>query len=63
MRWVCRTKRDATNAFEKYKTRIVVKGFAQEAELDFDQTFAPVIRIDSVRSLFAIWAANDLCIT
>ena len=50
------------NAFEKYKTRIVVKGFAQEAELDFDQTFAPVIRIDSVRSLFAICAANDLCI-
>ena len=63
MRWVCRKKRDATNVFEKYKTRIVVKGFAQEAELDFDETFAPVIRIDSVRSLFAICAANDLCIT
>ena len=62
MRWVCRTKRDATNAFEKYKTRIVVKGFAQEAELDFDQTFAPVIRIDSVRALFSVCAANDLCI-
>src|SRR5271170_231173 len=29
-------------------------------ELDFDQTFAPVIRIDSVCSLFAICAANDL---
>ena len=38
LRWVCRTKRDATNVFEKYKSRIVVKGFAQEAELDFDQT-------------------------
>src|SRR5271170_4140766 len=63
LRWVCRKKRDATNVFEKYKTRVVVKGFAQEAELDFDQTFAPVIRIDSVRSLFAICAANDLCIT
>jgi len=63
MRWVCRTKRDATNVFEKYKSRIVVKGFVQEAELDFDETFAPVIRIDSVRSLFAICPANDLCIT
>jgi hypothetical protein len=60
LKWVCKTKRDATNVFEKYKGRIVVKGFAQEAELDFDQTFAPVIRIDSVRSLFAICAANDL---
>src|SRR5271170_6280829 len=53
-------KHNATNVFEKYKGRIVVKGFAQEAELDFDETFAPVIRIDSVRSLFAICAANDL---
>ena len=63
MRWVYRTKRDATNAFEKYKTRIVIKGFAQEAELNFDQTFVSVIRINSVRSFIAICAANDLCIT
>src|SRR4030095_10197820 len=31
LRWVCRTKRDASNMFERYKARIVVKGFAQEA--------------------------------
>jgi hypothetical protein len=62
LRWVCRTKRDATNVFEKYKARIVVKGYAQEAELDFDETFAPVIRIDSVRILFAISAGKDLYI-
>ena len=63
LRWVCQIKRDATNVFEKYKSRIVVKGFAQEAELDFNQTFASIIRIDSVRTLFAICTANDLCIT
>src|SRR5437773_10402546 len=48
LRWVCRTKRDANNVFEKYKGRIVVKGYTQEAGLYFDKTFAPVIRIDSV---------------
>jgi Reverse transcriptase (RNA-dependent DNA polymerase) len=48
--------------FERYKARIVVKGFAQEAELDYDETFAPVIRIDSIRTLFAISASNDLVI-
>jgi Reverse transcriptase (RNA-dependent DNA polymerase). len=31
LRWVCRIKRDASNVFERYKGRIVVKGFAQEA--------------------------------
>ena len=54
LRWVYQIKLDATNVFEKYKSHIVVKGFAQEAELDFDQTFAPIIRIDSIRTLFAI---------
>ena len=62
VRWVCRTKRDAMNVFERYKARIVVKGYAQEVELDFDETFAPVVRIDTVRTLFAIAAAKDLCI-
>ena len=50
------------NVFEKYKARIVVKGFAQEAELDFDETFAPIIRIDSVCTLFTICAGKDLYI-
>ena len=62
LRWVCRTKFDANNVFEKYKARIVVKGYAQEAGLDFDKTFAPVVRIESVRAILAIAAANDLFI-
>src|SRR5436190_9675307 len=62
LRWVCRTKRDANNVFEKYKGRIVVKGYAQEAGLDFDKTFTPVVRIESVRAILAIAAANDLFI-
>src|SRR5205085_6190858 len=62
LKWVCRTKRDANNVFEKYKARIVVKGYAQEAGLDFDKTFAPVVRVESVRTIFAIAAARDLYI-
>ena len=62
LRWVCRVKRDAANNFEKYKARIVVKGFAQEAGLEFDETFAPVVRIDSVCTLFAISASKGLYI-
>ena len=62
LRWVCRTKRDAINVFERYKARIVVKEYAQEAGLDFDETFASVIRIDSVRTLFVISVSKDLVI-
>ena len=62
LRWICRTKRDATNVFERYKVHIIVQEYAQEVELDFNETFASVIRIDSVRTLFAIWASKDLVI-
>ena len=62
LRWVCRTKCDANNVFEKYKACIVVKGYAQEAGLDFDKTFAPVVWIESVRAILAIAAADDLFI-
>jgi Reverse transcriptase (RNA-dependent DNA polymerase) len=59
-RWVCRQKVDAKNKFEKYKARFVAKGYSQEAGINYDKTFAPVVRIESVRTIFAIAAAYDL---
>ena len=55
-KWVFRIKRDGNNNIERYKSRIVAKGYAQIAGLDFEKTFAPVVRIESVRCLFAIAA-------
>jgi len=60
LKWVYRIKLDAKGLFEKNKATIVVKGFSQIAGLDFNETFAPVIRIESVRILLVIAAANDL---
>src|SRR5436190_12701230 len=40
----------------------LLKEYAQEVELDFNETFAPVIRIDTIRTLFAISASKDLVI-
>jgi hypothetical protein len=62
LRWVFRIKRDAKGKFEKYKCRIVVKGYSQIAGLDFSGTFAPVVRIESIRVIFALAATNDLYI-
>jgi Reverse transcriptase (RNA-dependent DNA polymerase) len=62
LKWVFRVKRDAKGNFEKYKARIVVKGYSQVAGLDFNETFAPVVRVESVCVIFAIAAANDLYI-
>jgi len=60
LKWIFKVKRDAKGVFEKYKARIVVRGFSQVMGLDFNETFAPVVRIESIRIIFALAAANDL---
>ena len=62
LKWVFKVKWDAKDFFEKYKARIVVRGFSQIASLDFNETFAPVVRIKSIRIIFAIIMTNDLYI-
>jgi Reverse transcriptase (RNA-dependent DNA polymerase)/Integrase core domain/Pol polyprotein, beta-barrel domain len=53
-KWVFKLKKDGNNRIIKYKARVVAKGYSQVAGLDFDETFAPVVRIESVRVLLAL---------
>ena len=59
-RWVYRIKRGSNNKIERYKARLVVKGFQQIEGLDYVETFAPVVRFDSVRLILAIAASEDM---
>lgn len=43
-----------------YKARLVARGFMQEKGVDYEETFAPVVRYDSVRILLALAAEKDL---
>lgn len=58
-KWVYKLKR-GVNGSERYKARFVAKGFSQISGKDYDQTFAPVIRLSSLRILFALPAEHDL---
>jgi hypothetical protein len=55
-KWVYKTKLDGNNDLEKYKARVVAKRYSQVAGVDFDETYAPVARIEAIRQLFAIIA-------
>ncbi len=40
---------------ERYKARLVAQGFVQVKGADYDETFCPVVRMESVRALIAMW--------
>jgi hypothetical protein len=59
-KWVLKTKLKADGSLDRYKARLVAKGFSQKYGIDFEETFAQVIRYESVRMLLAIAAYEDL---
>jgi hypothetical protein len=56
LKWVFKLKRDEAGAIDKLKARLVARGFVQRKGIDFDDTFAPMAQMESVRLLFALAA-------
>jgi hypothetical protein len=55
-RWVYKLKLDSAGRVLKYKAQLVAKGFTQTEGLNYEATFAPVARLDSLRFALAIGA-------
>ena len=58
-KWVFQLKKDAAGNVERYKARLVARGFQQRQGRDFGETFAPVASLDTVRTMIAITAIKD----
>jgi hypothetical protein len=58
-KWVFRNKQDEHGVVIRNKARLVAKGYAQVAGLDFEETFAPVARLESIQILLAYAAHHS----
>ncbi len=58
-KWVFRNKQDENGIVVRNKARLVAKGFNQEEGIDYEETFAPVARLEAIRMLLAYASSNN----
>ena len=57
-KWVYKIKTRSNGTVDPYKAHLVARGFTHEYEIDYEETFAPMARLSSVRTLIALYAAR-----
>ena len=58
-KWVFRVKENPDGSINKYKARLVAKGFHQQADSDFTETFSPVVKPVTIRTVLTLVVTNQ----
>ena len=58
VKWIYKTKQDAKGNVQKHKARLDARGFTQQPGIDFNETFALVVRMDTIKIVLAIVVQN-----
>jgi hypothetical protein len=61
-KWVFKLKRGADGSVTQYKVRLVAQGYSQRFGDDYDETFSPVVRFESIRTIIALAVSSELCL-
>jgi hypothetical protein len=58
-KWIFKLKLHADGSLERYKARYVLRGFTQRPGVDFDETFSPVVKPATIRTVLTLAMARD----
>ncbi|GKE13269.1 retrovirus-related pol polyprotein from transposon TNT 1-94, partial [Tanacetum coccineum] len=61
-KWIFKNKKDESSFVIQNKARLIAVGYCQQEGIDYDQTFAPVARIEALRLFLAYAAHKDLTV-
>jgi len=59
VKWVFKTKLNERGEVDKYKARLVVKGYAQRQGIDYSEVFSPVAKWDTIRMILSLAALRS----
>jgi hypothetical protein len=53
VKWIYKENKNAKEKVERYKVRLVAKGYTQKHEIDYDKVFTPVARLETIQLIIA----------
>nr|GEW70185.1 retrovirus-related Pol polyprotein from transposon TNT 1-94 [Tanacetum cinerariifolium] len=62
LKWIYKVNLDELEGILKNKARLVARGYRQEEGIDFEESFAPVARLEAIRIFFAYAAHNNMVV-
>ena len=59
VKWIYKVKHNFDSSFKRNKARLVVKGYAQQPGIDYDETFSPIEKMNTIRMVFSLATIKD----